>query len=131
MGVQQAAGMRGVLRLNKESTFSGRPLLSARPDVGGPVGESLEGYQEWTERILYRRSQECEEVQKSRERKGEKVGEVRRLMRKIKLRDINSVTHKNTNTLNIQGRVLKIYSSGFGHIYFLSVSTLVCLYVLH
>lgn len=35
MGVLQAAGMRGVLRLNKKSTFSGRLLISARPDVGG------------------------------------------------------------------------------------------------
>lgn len=40
MGVLQAAGMRGVLRLNKKSTFSGRLLISARPDVGGDGGSN-------------------------------------------------------------------------------------------
>lgn len=49
------------------------------------MGERLEkeGYQEWKDRRLHRRNQEREEVQESRERKGEKVGEVRRLMRKV------------------------------------------------
>lgn len=91
-----------------------------------------EGYKERNDRRLYRRNQECEEVQESRERKEES-------WRDQEINEENFSFNRKTSAVwlikiprqwILKGVCWRFIVAALG-IYFLSVSTYICMYVLH
>lgn len=122
MGVLQAARMRGVFRLNKESTFSGRLLLfcqarcwgvhggeTGKGRISGVEGQKIAQKEPRAWRSSRKQRKEGRESWRGQEINEENCGFNRETLTEWLI--------KNTNTLSTQGCVLKIYGSGFEHVF--------------